>query len=408
MNKRLGAIVIAACLCGLLFSGAAAARQAADSITVTGVVLGTATNGTYVQFSGNGSSFKQISLSGGSNFHFSASYDGGAGSGGWVCSGGPCGVGAPCFTPGNGGVSCDFTPFLGGPAPTFWVNTLISGTPPPAVTGTVVYADGSKGTFTAPLTEGPPAHYSQPNFSVGVKGTSIQIQVRPPVLPPILQFSLDGGSNWHVTAISSTGGGSCSLTPSTGGGSCAFATPAFGFVINATFSGPPPTSLGGRITYAHNVTLPWGARACGCKGMSAAFTSFKKERHGKLVFFLKWQLECGVGWWGACGGAVAIGHPALPPDLQLRQANGKAWHGGMLHILCNHKKGAGCPMILNGEKKLVLIGPAAARARETVSFQLTLRCGPSLSGSRHTEDLTLTFDKHGNLERNKSHLGKLG
>ena len=78
MNKRLGAIAVVACVCGLLFSGAASARQAANKITVTGAVLGPAPSGTYVQFwtgnsapYGDGTPFKQISFSGGSNFHFS-------------------------------------------------------------------------------------------------------------------------------------------------------------------------------------------------------------------------------------------------------------------------------------------------------------------------------------------------
>src|SRR5262245_3962511 len=103
MKKRFGALAIAACVCGLLFSGAASARQAADTINVKRVVLGPATNGTYVQFfSVMNGSFKRISLSGGSNFHFS------------LAGGGPCKL-----TPTNGGVSCDFTAAFGGPAPDF-------------------------------------------------------------------------------------------------------------------------------------------------------------------------------------------------------------------------------------------------------------------------------------------------
>ena len=391
MNKRLGAIALAACACGLLFSGAASARQAADPLTVTGAVLGPASNGTYVQFfTGNGPLMKQMSFSGGSNFHFAGV--------GWA--------GAACqLTPANGGFSCTFSP----PFPNLWVNTTISGTLPSAVTGTVVYADNSTGTFTAPITDGPPASYGY-SSGVVVTGTSIQVSIGS-AMPPLLQFSLYGGSNWHVTA-GSTSGGSCGLTPTNGGVNCAFATAVTGFVLNATFTGPPPTRLSGQITYAHNVTLYWAwESSCRCTKTSTEFTGFKKENHGdKLVFFLKWKLHCTGGpRAGSCMGAVNLHRPALSHDLQLRQADGKAWKGGMLHIVCNPKQvtAAGC-QTTTGTKKFELVGPAAARANRRVSFPMILRCGGSgLGGTRTRENLTLTFDKHGNLDRNTSRLGGL-
>jgi len=400
MNKRLAAIAFAACVCGLLFSGAASARQAADTIIVTGVVVSPTTSaGTYVQFftgprdaTNHDTPFKQISFSGRSNFHFS-----------WT-SGGPCKL-----TPTNGGVFCDLTPF-GGPAPNLWFDTIISGTPPTAVSGTVVYADGSTGTFTAPVTEGPPATWEGGVGTPVRKGTSIRISGS--FFPPIVQFSVDGGSNWHVTAISSSSG-SCGLTPSNGGGSCAFAKPLTSFVLNLTFSGVPPTDLYGQFTFwAANTTGGWSSKfPCNCTKTSTELTGFKKRDHGdKLVFFLKWQLDCNVGSRDSlarCSSAVVLHRPRLPHDLQLRQADGKAWNGSTLHLKCSPKVGTTCKPANTGEKQLELIGPAAARAHATVSFHLGLHCGGFGPGTRTTEDLTLRFDKHGNLDRTRSHLGKL-
>src|SRR5262245_14584095 len=366
MNKRLGAIALAACVCGLLFSGAASARQAADSITVAGAVLGRAPDGTYVQFFtgnsapyGDGTPFKQITFSGGSNFHFA----------------GIEGAGGNCkLTPANGGVSCTAAPDFQ-TLPNLWINTTISGALPTAVTGTVVYADNTTGTFTAPITDGPPATYG---FSLGAvaSGANLQISLGS-AMPPLLQFSLEGGTNWHVTGISSNGGGSCGLTPTSNGGSCSFPTPVYGVALNATFTGPQPTVLHGQITYAHNVTLNWAYEfSCHCTKTSTKLTGFKKENHGdKLAFFLKWKLDCAVGRRGPCTGGIIVDHPALPPDLELRQANGKAWDGGKLTIRCNPTGGAGCKPTITGEKKLELIGPTAARANATVGLHLRLRCG---------------------------------
>ena len=190
MSKRAGAIAMAVLVSGLLFSSAASARQTADSITVTGAVLGPAPNGTYVQFFsgnsapyGNGTPFKQITFSGGSNFHFA----------------GIEGAGGNCqLTQANGGITCTAAPEFP-TLPNIWLNTLISGTLPTAVAGTVVYADDSTGTFTAPVGDVAPASYIPPRTDAIVNGTSIQISVGG-ALPPFLQFSLSGGSNWHVTS----------------------------------------------------------------------------------------------------------------------------------------------------------------------------------------------------------------
>ena len=269
MSKRAGAIAMAVLVSGLLFSSAASARQTADSITVTGAVLGPAPNGTYVQFFsgnsapyGNGTPFKQITFSGGSNFHFA----------------GIEGAGGNCqLTQADGGITCTAAPEFP-TLPNIWLNTLISGTLPTAVAGTVVYADDSTGTFTAPVGDVAPASYIPPRTDAIVNGTSIQISVGG-ALPPFLQFSLSGGSNWHVTAISGTGSGNCSLTPSNGGGSCTFATPTYGFVLNATFSGRRPNFVRGQLGYAHNVTLPWSyAVSCHCTTLRAGIRKCREAR----------------------------------------------------------------------------------------------------------------------------------
>jgi hypothetical protein len=403
MKKRFGAIAVAGCVCGLLFSGAASARQTADSITVTGVVLGPAANGTYVQFStgnsapyGDGSPFKQITFSGGSNFHF-AGIDG---------AGGNCKL-----TPANGGISCTAAPDFS-VLPNIWLNTIISGTLPAAVTGTVVYGDNSTGTFTAPVTEGPPSTYGGGVGAV-VKGTSIQISVRN-TLPPIVQFTLDGGNDWHVTAIS-TPAGSCRLTPSNGGGSCALAKAVTDFVVTATFSGQPPNFLSGQMTGADNFTFRWSWELhCYCKKLSAQLTGFKQENHGhKLVFFLKWKLDCSAGTTGGsfCGGFINLKRPGLPPGLEVRQGRGaKPWpRKTRIKVRCPNgpgNVGARCGGTVEGKYQLELVGPATDRAQQTISFLTGIYCG-GIMKNKKTELFTLKFDRNGNLNRHKSHLGNL-
>ena len=131
-----GGLAIAACICGLLFSSAASARQATtDTINVTGVVTGTSASGTNVQFTATGSPFTAISFFGGSNWHFSA-----VSASAWTCG----------LTPTNGGAYC----MSATPATSYTVDTTISGPLPTQVAGEISYADTSTGTFTAPVTEG--------------------------------------------------------------------------------------------------------------------------------------------------------------------------------------------------------------------------------------------------------------
>jgi hypothetical protein len=62
-----GGLALAAGVCGLLLSCAASAKQASDSITITGVL-----DGTTITFTVSSSPVSDISLFGGSNWHFTA------------------------------------------------------------------------------------------------------------------------------------------------------------------------------------------------------------------------------------------------------------------------------------------------------------------------------------------------
>lgn len=123
-----GGLAIAACVCGLLFSGAASARQASDSITVTAVV-----NGTTMTFTVSSSPVSDISFFGGSNWHFMAASS----------SGGNCSL-----TLTNGGAFCSYAT----PVTSFNITTTFSGPTPTVVAGGVGFADTSTGTFSAPVT----------------------------------------------------------------------------------------------------------------------------------------------------------------------------------------------------------------------------------------------------------------
>jgi hypothetical protein len=128
--RAAGGLAVAASGCLLLFAGAASARQASDSIVVTGV-----RNGTGIKFTGTvtGSALKTISLSGGSNFTFNS-----------ISSpGGNCNL-----TPTNGGGFCNFVT----PQTSVTVTTTFSGTPPTAVAGQAVYTDTGTVTFTSLVT----------------------------------------------------------------------------------------------------------------------------------------------------------------------------------------------------------------------------------------------------------------
>lgn len=58
-----GGLAIAACACWLQLSGAASAKPAADTISVSGIASGTG-----IQFTGSGSPILSVSFGGGSNW----------------------------------------------------------------------------------------------------------------------------------------------------------------------------------------------------------------------------------------------------------------------------------------------------------------------------------------------------
>jgi hypothetical protein len=129
-----GGLAIAASACGLLFSGAAFARQASDTITVAG----SATGPTSIKFSGYGSAISGVGFYPGSNFKWTSVSS----------AGGNCQI---LVT--NGFAYCSY------PQPgvtSFVVTTTINGTLPTAIAGQVVYADSSTGPFTAPVTSATP------------------------------------------------------------------------------------------------------------------------------------------------------------------------------------------------------------------------------------------------------------
>jgi hypothetical protein len=129
-----GGLATVASMCGLLFSGAASARMAADSITVTG----TATGPTGIKLSGYGSAVSGVWVYPGSNFNWTSVNS----------PGGNCQI-----LPTNGRAYCAYQQ----PGVTsFVLTTTISGTLPTAIAGQVVYADNSTGPFTAPVTSGTP------------------------------------------------------------------------------------------------------------------------------------------------------------------------------------------------------------------------------------------------------------
>jgi len=138
-----GGLAIAACTCGLLFSGAASARQASETISVSGVVKGTS-----IKFTGSGSPVLEVWVDGGSSFQFTAISSAGAN----------CDV-----TPTNGGGFCSFAT----PVTSFVLSTTFSGQTPTAVAGQVGYADTSTGTFSVLVTPASECHCT--NLSVALK-----------------------------------------------------------------------------------------------------------------------------------------------------------------------------------------------------------------------------------------------
>jgi hypothetical protein len=234
---------------------------------------------------------------------------------------------------------------------------------------------------------------------------------------PIVRFSLFGGSNFHFTAISialnNNQNASCTLTPS-GGAACTLPTAVKGFVADTTISGQAPSRVSGAVEYGDHrsgrFTAPVTAAStpCRCRKLSAKFTLPKEEHHaGRFLFSLKWQLDCvPASGFPACNGEISVPHPHLPAGLELTRFAHKPWSGGTVYISCSFK-GVTCQPRITGKEQFDLIGPAARRKGKTIRFLVHLGCGKSGSTKFTMERLTLKFDRHGNLDRHRSHFGRL-
>ena len=134
-----GGIAIAAFACWLLVAGAAFARQAGgDTISVHGDVLG---NDNLIYFGFSGSPIVEFRLDGGPTLHFTGvRTDAGRGTG--------CGL-----TPSNFGAFCDFRQ---GPITGVAAVAGFTGQIPTVVAGSVIFADSTTASFTAPVTDEPP------------------------------------------------------------------------------------------------------------------------------------------------------------------------------------------------------------------------------------------------------------
>jgi hypothetical protein len=140
-------------------------------------------------------------------------------------------------------------------------------------------------------------------------------------------------------------------------------------------------------------------------------TDFREKAHGyKFVFDLKWQLDCATGT-GGCLGSITLHDPVkkLPHGLDLLYfRNGAPHHwGGGLTVQCPDNLNAGCLPKFTGEVKLELVGLSDVRADEKITIPAGLFC-QNAQDETTRENFTLKFDRHGNLDRKESHLGRLG
>lgn len=239
-------------------------------------------------------------------------------------------------------------------------------------------------------------------------GTDVQFTATGSSFTSIAFF---GGSNWHFSAVSASAW-TCGLTPTNGGAFCMSKTPATSYTVDGTISGPLPTEVDGDVGFAdaHTGTftakVTEGATKCHCASLSAQFTGFNKTSHNTVYgFFLKWKMHCTTGTEGGCVGQIKFEHaPKLPAGLALHVAN-RPWkkHRG-LTIACGPKPANTCPPTATGKLLFELIGrPKARAAHKQMSFHAILSC----ESKKSEQTFTLTFDKNGNINRKKSHLGKL-
>lgn len=182
------------------------------------------------------------------------------------------------------------------------------------------------------------------------------------------------------------------------------------YTVDTTISGTLPTEVDGEVGYADASTgtfvakVTEGATKCHCANLSAQFTGFNKKTHNTVVgFFLKWKIHCTTGSEGGCVGQIKFEHaPKLPPGLALRVAN-RPWKHLGLTVTCGPKPANACPPTATGKLLFELIGLPKDRARKEITFHAILSC----ESKKSEQAFTITFDKNGNLDPTKSHLGKL-
>jgi hypothetical protein len=187
-------------------------------------------------------------------------------------------------------------------------------------------------------------------------------------------------------------------------------TPATSYTVDTTISGTLPTEVDGEVGYADTSTgtfiakVTEGATKCHCANLSAQFTSFNKETHNTVLgFFLKWKIHCTTGSEGGCVGQIKFEHaPKLPPGLALHVAN-RPWKHRGLTVTCGPKPANTCPPTATGKLLFELTGLPKDRANKPINFHAILSC----ESKKSEQAFTITFDKNGNLNRKKSHLGKL-
>jgi hypothetical protein len=160
------------------------------------------------------------------------------------------------------------------------------------------------------------------------------------------------GSNDAYTNITSSGA-NCQILITNGFAVCSYPTPVTSAVVNITFNGVTPTTVGGQVGYADNSTGTFSAPVVAAPD-------------GKME---PWE---------------------------------KGAHPG---IACVAKTGTPCKPTISGHRMFVLEGLSAVRAHGTIKFRLEVFCGLGRNATEKKGELTLKFDADGRLDRKHSHLG---
>jgi hypothetical protein len=236
---------------------------------------------------------------------------------------------------------------------------------------------------------------------------------------PLDHISFFGGSNWHFTAVK-TSGGSCNLT--NGGASCAFTASVSGFTINTTVSGPTPTAVAGQVGYADSSTGTFSALVtvapsrCHCTKLSVLIEDFRTEAAGRrLVFFLHWKLDCAIGTTQGCAGDIISTnvlsrevahhglHLILPPDSPTFTSH-SGTRGESFEVHCGRLHGGCKSAVIRGNEEFALAGNAKKRENLTLLWQPEIWCFDVPKAVWHTRTLKLKFNADGEIDRHDSKL----